>query len=70
MAGPTHNIGKIERIIRFIVALIILGWGILFHNWWGLIGIFPWLTARFGWCPLYALLKFSTVKRYNNGGQG
>ena len=56
------NMGKVDRIIRFIIGLVIIIWGIVAGSWWGLIGLIPLLTALVNWCPLYTLLGISTKK--------
>ena len=48
-----RNVGKIDRIIRVLLGLIIIALGIYFNSWWGAIGVIPLLTAAIGWCPLY-----------------
>ncbi len=63
------NMGKTDRIIRTIVGIILIALG-LFLN----IGsVLPWVlivvgavllvTGILGFCPIYALLKFNTVKK-------
>ena len=49
----TRNVGSADRIIRVVLGLIILGLGIYFGSWLGLIGLIPLGTAAVGWCPLY-----------------
>lgn len=56
------NMGKTDRIIRFVIGLVIIVWGIATGSWWGLIGLIPLLTAFVNWCPLYTLLGISTNK--------
>ena len=56
------NMGKVDRIIRFIIGLVIIIWGIAAGSWWGLIGLIPLLTVFINWCPLYTLLGISTKK--------
>ncbi len=56
------NIGGIDRIIRAIVGLIIIGLGLEFHNWFGLIGIVLIATSVFGICVLYYPFKINTCK--------
>ena len=58
----TKNVGTLDRVIRLIIGLVIIGLGVAFQSWWGLIGIIPLATAGIGWCPPYALLGFSTCK--------
>jgi hypothetical protein len=47
------NVGGIDRIFRLIVGLGIVGAGLYFKSWLGLIGIVPILTAVFRFCPAY-----------------
>ena len=49
----TKNVGGIDRILRIIVGLALIGWGIFAQNWLGAIGIVPLATALIGWCPAY-----------------
>ena len=54
------NMGKIDRIIRFILGIVIIGLGIYFGSWWGAVGLVLVLTASISWCPLYLPFKIST----------
>jgi hypothetical protein len=54
------NIGKTDRILRFIVGLIIILIGFYFKSWWGAIGLIPILTGAIRWCPAYLPFGFST----------
>lgn len=56
------NMGSVDRIIRVILGLAILALGLIFHSWWGLVGIIPILTGLVGWCALYAPFGISTCK--------
>jgi len=56
-----QNVGKIDRLIRFIVGLGILS--LIFvgpQTMWGLLGLIPLGTALIGWCPPYTLLGINT----------
>lgn len=57
------NVGAVDRIIRIVLGLVIVAFGIYNQSWWGLIGIVPLLTAFISWCPAYNLLGISTDKR-------
>lgn len=59
------NVGSIDRVLRVIVGLAILGAGYYFKNWLGLIGLVPILTAIVRFCPAYVPFGLSTceVKR-------
>ncbi len=58
-----NNVGSADKIIRIIIGLVIGGLGIYFQSWWGLIGLIPILTAIFGFCPLYSIIKVNTCKK-------
>ena len=56
-----QNVGKIDRLIRIIVGLIVLS--LVFggpKTLWGLLGLIPLGTALIGWCPPYAMLGINT----------
>ncbi len=57
------NIGSIDRTLRYIAGLTILGAGFYFKSWWGLVGLVPILTATFRFCPLYLPFGLSTCSR-------
>lgn len=75
----TFNENKIDRGLRIILGLILLGgsislvipWAGTVMNLWGLVlgvvGLIPLLTGLIGWCPMYALFKFSTCERSETG---
>lgn len=56
------NVGRTDKIIRYILGVVIIGAGIMFNSWWGIIGVIPIFTAAMGWCPLYKILSMSTKK--------
>lgn len=57
-----------DRAARVVlgIALLVLGFGGILPGAWGTVasvaGFIPLLTGLLGWCPLYAVLKFSTQK--------
>ncbi len=63
------NVGTIDRVIRVILGLSILGAGYYFKNWWGLIGVVPLLTAFFAFCPAYLPFGLSTCAVKSNVSQ-
>ncbi len=54
------NIGKNDKNIRLALGALIVLWGLLYQNWWGLIGLVLLITAFISWCPLYAVLGIKT----------
>ena len=57
------NVGRTERMLRVIAGIIIIGIGVYYQSWWGVIGIVPLLTGLFRFCPLYSMLGISTRGR-------
>ncbi|MEY4375232.1 MAG: hypothetical protein RL760_1399 [Candidatus Eisenbacteria bacterium] len=47
------NVGGADRIVRVVVGLGLVTWGVMSHSWWGALGVIPLATASLGWCPLY-----------------
>jgi hypothetical protein len=56
------NIGNVERLARIILGGVILGSGVMYQTWWGVIGAVPLLTGLLGWCPPYAMFGINTCK--------
>jgi len=54
------NVGKIDKILRIVVGLAIIAYGVIEQSWLGAIGIIPLGTAISGWCPLYYPLGINT----------
>ncbi|MFK4000758.1 DUF2892 domain-containing protein [Psychrobacter namhaensis] len=57
------NVGSTERLLRIIAGVVIIGLGLYFQSWWGVIGLVPLLTGLFRFCPLYSMLGMNTCKR-------
>jgi hypothetical protein len=66
----TVNEHNIDRIVRFVVAVVLIAWGLF--QWpvalsqpWPLIavllGVVFVITAVIGFCPIYGLLRLSTA---------
>ena len=56
------NVGGIDRIVRILVGLAVIGWGVYAQNWWGVIGAVALLTGLIGWCPMYLPFGLKTCK--------
>ena len=56
-----HNVGGIDRILRIVVGLVLVGLAATGSvGWWGWIGVVPLLTGLLGSCPAYKLLGMNT----------
>lgn len=56
------NVGNTERIIRVVAGLAIIGVGVYYQSWWGVIGLVPIATGAIGFCPAYLPFGISTCK--------
>lgn len=59
------NVGSADKIIRIILGVAIIAFGIYSQSWWGLVGIVLLFTAFIGWCPAYSLIGVSTDRKIN-----
>jgi hypothetical protein len=57
------NVGGVDRVLRVVAGLALIGAGFYWQSWWGAIGLVPLLTGMAGICPLYYPLKLSTCKK-------
>lgn len=56
------NVGKKDRILRISSGFVIISLGMIYDSYWGLVGLVPFATGIFSWCPLYRILKINTNK--------
>lgn len=57
------NVGGADKVIRIVAGLVILGLGLAFKSYWGLVGLLPLITGLVGFCPAYVILGISTCKK-------
>ena len=57
-----HNVGGIDQILRIVLGVVICTIGVIYNNWWGLVGLIPLVTGTMNWCPLYNLVGLSSLK--------
>lgn len=65
-----RNIGNTDRIIRIVLGLGIIAYGIINHTWLGAVGAVPLLTAFVGFCPAYCPFGISTTGKGGGCGGG
>ncbi len=56
------NVGSIDRTLRIIAGLALIGWGLYAQNWLGAIGVIPLFTGLMSWCPVYLPFGLSSCK--------
>ncbi len=54
------NVGSIDRILRIVIGLGLIGWAVMGGPVWAWIGLLPLATGAIGWCPPYAVFGFNT----------
>jgi len=55
------NVGKVDRIVRLLIAIVLIVWGVTAKYLIMLIvGVSLLFTALSGWCIIYALFKLDT----------
>lgn len=55
------NAGKADRVLRVVVGLSLIAYGIISQNYIvAAIGAVPLLTGAIGFCPLYPIFKLNT----------
>lgn len=58
------NVGTEDKVARMAIGMVLLS-TVLFADgaarWFGLIGLFPLLTALVSYCPLYSMLQVDTL---------
>jgi len=64
------NIGSTDKTARYIVGAAVIGAGLYFQSWWGVIGLLPIVTAAIGWCPPYAMFGINTCATEPGGDSG
>ena len=64
------NLGSMDRFARIAAGILIVGGGIVFQSWWGLIGVVPLATAFIRWCPAYTLFGINTCQKCADGEEG
>lgn len=56
------NVGTLDKVLRVIIGIAIIGTGLYFNSWFGLIGLIPIATALFGKCLLYYPFGITTCR--------
>jgi len=54
------NVGKLDRIIRLIIGVPLMGWGIYAGSWWTVLGLILIFTALTRHCTVYSWLGIDT----------
>jgi hypothetical protein len=62
------NVGGVDRVLRLAIGLVLMGLAANnFVGVWGWIGIVPFATGLFRFCPLYPLLGISSCGSGSGG---
>ena len=65
------NVGGIDRILRMVVGLVLIGLAVTGNvGAWGWIGAVPLATGLFRFCPLYPMLGINSCGTGSDCGGG
>ena len=56
------TVGGIDQILRIVLGVVICTIGMIYNNWWGMVGLIPLVTRTMSSCPLYNLVGLSSLK--------
>ena len=62
------NVGGIDRILRIVVGLALIGVALAGVSPWGWIGVVPLVTGLVKFCPLYPIFGLSTCPMQKKEG--
>lgn len=54
------NVGGIDRTLRILAGLGLIGWALMGGPVWAWIGVVPLGTGLVGFCPVYPLIGMNT----------
>lgn len=54
------NVGGIDRTLRILAGLGLIGWALMGGPVWAWIGVVPLATGLIGFCPFYPILGMNT----------
>lgn len=54
------NVGGIDRTLRILAGLGLIGWALMGGPVWAWIGLVPLGTGAIGFCPIYPILGMNT----------
>lgn len=55
------NVGYWDSIIRVVLGGFIVSLGLIFDNYWGLLGMILVFSGVVEYCPVYRLIRFATM---------
>lgn len=54
------NLALWDRILRYLLGVVLSTWAVAGGPWWCFFGLYLLITAAWGLCPIYGLMKFRT----------
>jgi Protein of unknown function (DUF2892) len=55
------NVGNLDRIIRIVLGLAVIGLGVYFQSWWGGLGLIFVVTGLVRFCPIWMACRINTT---------
>ncbi len=56
------NLATWDRWVRFFIGVVFTAWAVAGGPWWAYIGVYLVLSASWGFCLVYAYLRFRTAQ--------
>lgn len=56
------NLALWDRVLRFIFGVLLMAWAVAGGPWWAYFGLYLIMSAGWGFCLLYAMIKIRTAK--------
>lgn len=57
-----QNIGRLDKTMRLVLAIVIATAGVYYKSAWGALAVVPLLTGAVSFCPLYSFFGINTCK--------
>lgn len=58
-----QNVGTFDKVVRILLALVFAYFGLLYSVWWYVLSLILIITVFTGYCWIYRLFGWSTVKK-------
>lgn len=55
------NVGYMDSIVRVIFGALLLAMGLFYDSYLGFIGLIPVISGAVSFCPIYRMMRMSTM---------
>ena len=61
------NLAWWDRSLRFLSGVLLTAWAVAGGPWWAYVGTYLIMTASWGMCPAYTMIKIRTYQPRERG---